>query len=489
MRPEHGFDLLAVEVRSTTPHLETATEICLREAGRGRRVAFVFLDLAVIHPRPMMDRLIRAHRLKRVRAVERILAAHGVTVIAPGPEAAAAPRGSSELGLDTLEALRAYRMDEAALGVGVVSSLVSFLMDTAPDVASHRNLVDRLLVSAQRAFTATRQLIGELRPRSILVFNGRLAYSKGITEAARLAGVDLLYHEVSKSHARYYCEPHSVHNQQHARAMLQAAWAQAPDGRAEVGHGFFSRGRGAVMPLHAPYLAAQQEGHCLPASGRFRIVYFASSIDEFAAVEEGLAPVAFEDQFAAVTWLVDWVRARPGTELVIRLHPRLRKVAAAELARWRGLEGPHVTLIEAASSIDSYALAASADRVVTFHSTMGIEASYLGKVSILVGDAAYRGLDCVHEPSSPAELDRLLADPTVAAKPRENCLPYGYWLLTQGEPYRRYQPESYQRGRFLGRRLPADDPLPPPVRLAFTCRAALLRLRAGLAPRPGSLGG
>ena len=58
-------------------------------------------------------------------------------------------------------------MDEAALGVGVVSSLVSFLMDTAPDVASHRNLVDRLLVSAQRAFTATRQLIGELRPEAV----------------------------------------------------------------------------------------------------------------------------------------------------------------------------------------------------------------------------------------------------------------------------------------------------------------------------------
>lgn len=476
MLAESGFDLLAVEARSTTPHLETACEVCLCEAARGRRVAFAFLDVAIISPHPIKDLIKRRQRLKRVRALERTLREHGVTVIPNiGVSAFPTPLTSRQLGIHSLDALRNLVVGDAALGLGVLSSLISFLHDTMPDVATHRALIDRLLASAQRAFTLTHGLIERHGPKSILVFNGRLAYSKGIVEAARLTHTGVLYHEISMSHERYYLEAHSVHNMRHAREMLHQAWAHGPDDRVRVGESFFSHQRVERVPLHAPYLAAQQDGRSVPLNGCRRIVYYASSVDEFAAVEDGLTPVAFETQFAALKWLAAWTRARPDTELIIRMHPRMRDLSRQELARWHELAGANVMLLQADSAIDSYALAGTADKVVVFHSTMGIEASYLGRPSILVGDAAYRGLDCVYEPGTPDELERLLLDDTLPPKPRENCLPYGYWLLTQGEPYRYYQPTSYTTGCFLGRSLPAADGLPFPLGLLRSLRRAWRR--------------
>lgn len=485
---EHGLDLLAVEARCTTPHLETAGEVCLREAEQGRRVGFVFLNVGVIARHPVLDRLIRAHRLKRVRALEHILQRRGVTILpAPKLDAPTEPLNSAQLGIDSLEALARFRQHDAALGLGALSSLISFLMDTAPEVARHRELIDRLLNSAHDAFLLTRVLLEQLRPASVLVFNGRLAYSKGIAEASRLAGMRVLYHETSSSHERYYVSEQSIHSQRHAREMVRRTWERATPDRRELAEGFFSRTRGRFMSQHAPYLAAQRTGQCLPRNGRRRLVYFVSSIDEFAAVEEGVAQSLFPTQFAALEWLAAWTRQRPDTELIIRFHPRMIHVSPGELARWRSHEGDQVTLLLADSAVDSYALADSADRVVTFHSTLGVEATYQGNVSILVGDSAYRGFDCVYEPGTLAELDTMLTDDSLKPKPRENCLPYAYWLRTHGEPYRYYQPISRESGRFAGQRLPANHPFPLPARLAIGGRAALRRLHQTLRIRPESV--
>lgn len=487
MPPEYGLDLLSVEARITTPQLETACEICLREADKGRKVGFAFLDVGVIHSHPRTDYIMRMHKRKRVRALEKIMSERGVTIIRPDVDGAEPPVPTSvQLGIHSIESLRDFRVDGAALGLGALSSLISFLNDTSPDISDHRELVDRLLGSSYRAYYHTLELIRRYRPESVLVFNGRLAYTKGMAEAARHAGIPAIYHEISSSYARYYLEQETVHNQSYSRKLLRKAWAQAGEDGAKIGESFFSRNRAAVLQLHAPFMEAQQVGRTLAKEGRRRIVYFASSVDEFAAVEDGLKPVLFNTQAEALNWLSTWVKARPDVELVIRLHPRMTKLAPREMRRWRALECDNVILLPADCGLDSYALVSSADRVAVFHSTVGIEASFLGKVSILLGDASYRGFDCVYEPESEAELERILLDDTLPSKPRANCLPYGYWLLTKGEPYRYYEPTSYREGTFAGQQLPAQNALPLAIDIAVRARAAIRQLHGRISR---SLGG
>ena len=472
MHDAAGFDLLAVEVFAWSPHLETACEICLCEADRGRRVGFVFLDVENVdeHPGPTVfarwiHRLLRGMRQTKLRMIEGVLRSHGVTVIPAVKAPGNVPRlSSAREGIATAQDLRDYSPGGAALGLGALSSLIFHLGDAEPDVKAHRRLVDRLIQSGHESFTLTQQLIDDHGAREVLVFNGRFACTKGIVEAARMAGVKVRYHEAGGTRDRYYCSTHSVHSAYHARTALREAWDQGGADREAIAARYFAPGRGGETSLLEARVAnPQQRGRSLPGSGRRRIVYYASSIDEYAAVEEGLDEGLFPSQRDAVEWLVAWVRAKPDHELILRIHPRMRHLTPRERRWWMSLAGANVTTVPAEDSADSYALAAGADRVVCYHSSVGPEATWLGKVSILVGDASYRGLDCVYEPASTDELDRLLLDADLPPRPPDNCLPFGYRQMVYGTPYRFYEPTSFREGRFHG--LPVPTQPSPGIRV------------------------
>jgi hypothetical protein len=355
-----------------------------------------------------------------------------------------------EFGVDSTSRLRELRIEGAALGLGVLSSLISHTGDLDPDINSHRILTDHLLNISYQCFKLTSRLIDEYRPYRVLVFNGRFACSKGIVEAGKRSGVKILYHEVGGTQNRYSLSDQSPHSSNNERAMLKEAWASAGEDRETVAAMYYSPKRGGVRLLEARHLNSQKPGTSLPNFGRRRIVYYSSSIDEYAAVEDGYANCVFPSQREAVQWLVDWILDKPDMELIIRIHPRMTRMAVRERQWWTSLAGNNVIILLADHPADSYALAKSADRVVCFHSSMGPEATFIGNISILVGDASYRGLDCVHEPRSIEELDQMLQDDQLPPKLPINCLPFGYYRMTCGTHFRYYQPTSFRQGTFFG---------------------------------------
>jgi len=60
--------------------------------------------------------------------------------------------------------------------------------------------------------------------------------------------------------------------------------------------------------------------------------------------------------------------------------------------------------------------------------TIGVEATYWGKPSIVLGRAAYRGIGAVYEPGGVAEAVSLVLDQTLAPHPRQAAISYGAYL-------------------------------------------------------------
>lgn len=475
--------MLAVEAYSWSPNLETACEICLCEAAAGRRVGFAFLDVENRDEYHQWGRLttfasrsLRRYRLGKVHAIQRILREHGVAVYLVDEQQAGPDRLTHRAaGLSTPAQLRAFRFEGASLGLGVLSSLIFHCKNLEPDIDTHGSLVDALLTAAARSYTLTNRLIDELNPATVLVFNGRFSCAKAIVEAVRLRGRKVLFHEVGATKDRYYLSDRSVHSASNARKMLQDDWHAAPADREAIAAAYFAPRRSGLSLLEARHDDGRKRDLPLESTGRRRLVYFASSVDEYAAVEDAFDEFLFPTQRAAVEWLVAWVRARPGTELVIRLHPRMRHLSAQERAWWKAFSSGNVLTIPGEHACDSYALAASADRVLTFHSSLGPEATYLGKVAILLGDAKYRGLDCVYEPATTAELERIIEDGSLPPKPARNCLPFGYNQVMRGIPYRYYRPRTFTEGAFFGK------PFPPlPSRIEIQVRKLISRTKAKL---------
>ncbi len=120
---------------------------------------------------------------------------------------------------------------------------------------------------------------------------------------------------------------------------------------------------------------------------------------------------------------------------------------------WTSLEGKNINVISPESSIDSYALVDWSDLVVTYRSTMGIEATYWGKPSVSVGPAGYSGFGCVYEPESIQDLFHLLEKTDLPKLDQETCFIYGFYRMSFGIPFKYYRPESLFQGKFLNKRL------------------------------------
>lgn len=124
------------------------------------------------------------------------------------------------------------------------------------------------------------------------------------------------------------------------------------------------------------------------------------------------ANVLFEDMFAWLAHVEELVRANPRTLFVIRAHPdEMRpgstKQSRQSVAEWvaaRGLRAlPNLVFISPTEYVDSYALIQKAHFVMLYNSSIGLEASIMGKPALCAGAARYTQYPAVYFPASQAE--------------------------------------------------------------------------------------
>jgi hypothetical protein len=147
------------------------------------------------------------------------------------------------------------------------------------------------------------------------------------------------------------------------------------------------------------------------------------------------------------------------------MHPNLRKVDNEDVREVLRLTAPFLTVIPPDSPVSTYALLESADRVLTFGSSAGIEAVYWGTPSILAGHSLYRELGGTYNPASHDELVTLLKS-DLPPKDKTPALMFGYYYATYGMPYRYYRATSVTHGTFR------EQPLPRPYLLGELARKA-----------------
>lgn len=456
---------LVLESVAMKPHLETAGEIALDLVDKGESVDFAFIGNQIPWTDWALPRWLKwwgCSLERRVERFEKIIGERGVKV-SPTPELTSeqlvqCQRFAAGFSGD-LSALKEYHYGNARLGMGVASSLISWYGDSQLDVAKRQTITRLALLSASIVYERSLASIHSAHPDTIVTFNGRFATSKPIVEAAAAMGIPVLRHERGAAFDKYEIFDQALHSLEYIRSRIEQAWRAADTvTRDKIGHEFFARRRGGDEMAWYSFIGSQVQGK-VPARvpGRRRIVYFSSSDDEYAATADVVTPSCWGEQIPAVQALISACEGLNDVELIIRMHPHLAKKSSAERARWYGLGGKNTHIIPAESDVDSYALLDSADVVVVYLSTIGIESAYWGKPSILIGPAIYAGSGVCYEPTTKPELAGLLSNSHLLPQPQEKCLPYGYYFVTFGKPYRYYHAESLLEGTFLGDRLSWDS--------------------------------
>lgn len=452
----------------STPHFETDLEIAQRHLDLGDAVELVLCDAEL----PSCQLNPRREAARCVQCVSRNLQG-AAQLSAPVPVldllGALTPEDRAVLAAIPAEfrdqaELRGYQCEGFDAGLAALSSVIDFVRTPVVDVRAHAGVIHATVVAAVGTFLALRRRLAEGRHDRVYIYNGRWSMVRSAVRACEQAGVEFYTHERGSDFRKFALYRNGLpHDKAAFRARVRAAWAARGAGAAALGEAFFTGRRQRVEQNWFSFVKGQEAGRVPADWGRTarRLVWFTSSEFEYAAIGEGATGRIYPNQPEAAPRLARLLAARsPGVHVWVRVHPNDR--SAETTRRWTAATaGLHnVTLVLPEAPVDSYALLDGAERVLTFGSTTGIEATFWGKPAVCADFSFYDGLEAHYEATTEAELIELLTRPGLPAQPREGALACGYYLQTFGEEFAHFATEKISdyafESPFRGRCLKPD---------------------------------
>lgn len=359
-----------------------------------------------------------------------------------------------------IDALKAFTFDGMDLGFGAASSLITILKDPRPDTVKHHEHVLRIIKSTLAVYFSFTHHLSSIKPDIVYVFNGRFSIMRVILRLCQKNGVNIGIHERGSSMFKYDIIYNKLpHELSGYRQKIMSQWDAFPNmlERVLTASLFYEQRRnGESQSL--PSFSKGMTDLSLPQTwnkNKRNIIIFNSSEDEFASIGPDFNHDPFADQIEALRFIRKFVLDRHEIDIYLRIHPRLQSITNMSVSELYDLASPNFHVIRPESTCSSYTLIDHCDAVLTFGSRTGIEATFWGKPSILIGTATYESFEVAHQVTNKRDLmNAILYYSDV--KPKERTLPFGFYMLTYGIPFKHYTPDSFYSGKFKAQLISSD---------------------------------
>jgi len=357
--------------------------------------------------------------------------------------------------------LKQYSWDDVLLGTCVASTLISELRDHEFDTMLYREKIQKNLGASIMIYESCLELVKKIKPDSIYIFNGRFADVYPAVAVAKKLGITYFTHERGGNIGTYSLFknnlPHTALVQ--IKEEIEDLWASDNQddamSKASIGSQWFTDRRLGIEQAWMSF-SAQQQKQRLPEgfdTTKKNIVIFNSSIDEYDTFAEWEEPI-YGDEITAVTRILESCLHDiydNSTKFYFRVHPCLKNINNTQMKKLHVFADQYkdrIKFIWPEETIDSYALLEHAEKVIVFASTVGVEACYWGKPSILLGRAFYEDVDACYIPKTHEEVIDLIQQP-LTPKNQVHAIKYGYWETTRGIPFKKFKPMGLFKGAFL----------------------------------------
>lgn len=459
--------LIVSYFNSWITHFATELEIAQVHLDRGDRVEFLVCDASLTcceaNPDGLVHRCDRC-RLRRSEALK--LLTTSVREHALGDYLPAGIKGIEDemlARLGTVEQAESYTYEGHDLGNAALSSAIWDARDPLCESPRAFERMRRYAVSSLRSYLGVKAFLQRHAGfERVYVFNGRFASARGALRACQeISGLEVFTHERGANIGKYATFRNTlVHDRALWTQNILDSWNQAEDPRraTELGSQYFVARRNGVNEDWVSYIQQQSSGK-LPASwdrNQLNIAIFNSSEDEFVGLGKEWKNPIYETQSDGIRRIVEDSLARhPNAKFYLRVHPNLTGVDNQDTRRIAALAGmglPNLEVIPADSDICSYSLVDACDKAITFGSTMGAEATFWGKVSLLAGHSFYGDIDAAYKLGSHQELVEMIGC-ALEPKPQVNAIKYGHYLMTFGDDFKYWKATGFSSGTFMGRDL------------------------------------
>lgn len=333
-----------------------------------------------------------------------------------------------------------YEYDGINIGRGALSSAVSLTRSNIMTSDTYGELIELQLKTALQALFNGRHYLDELQPERVYFYNGRFAEVYPLIELCEERDITFYTLEMENSLDRYNAFENTLpHSLKAYHSLMEEKWAGAPSPqREEEARAWYEARRAGSQTTDPVHTGMQQKG-TLPEGFDAKVhnvALFNSSEDEMVSIREWDNSM-FNNQNHAIRSIAEEFAGRRDIHFYLRVHPNLAKVDNPQVQGIAAMDYPNLTVIPATSPVDTYRLIDACDKVIVFGSTVGVEATFWGATSILIGRAFYDNRDCIYRPADRESLYQLIADKNLPPKPQEETYPYGYFVPNRGTPYKK----------------------------------------------------
>ena len=359
---------------------------------------------------------------------------------------------------NSLDEIKKFKYDGQNIGYGVVSSLGSAIGDHRFSIERYRDEIIRELKTAIEVYTTLKKEFENFKPDLVYLFNGRVTTYLPAKLLCKHMGIDYISYEVSRKNNSYRLVRNaSVHEiiPEDVVKDIRKDWNEQK--RTEAESFFINKKRGKDFDKFPSFTKNQDDGN-LPAGFDERkknIAIFNSTIDEYSSIE-GFENIIYEpDETAGIGIILESFLHDDRYMFYLRVHPNMvnRSYTMSQLLDIRALSSKfsNLCIIWPNEKINSYTLMTACEKVITFGSTTGIEATYWGTPSILANYAAYQNFGCVYVPKTHEQLVKLLHQ-NLKPLPVDYALQYiYYWVILDGIEFKYFKETNFVKGLSAGK--------------------------------------
>lgn len=326
-------------------------------------------------------------------------------------------------------AIKAYCYDGVDVGQAAYSSYIAQSRDQDLEGWLVRRSLNMLLSTTEQLVSWFQRTLEATSFDKIILYNGRQNQYRPLLRVAQQKNlpIDVMEYSGQDANCVYMFKNQLPQDLEVLQDAINECWANFKGDPLEAAESFyaFKRAGGVVNDLRS-YVKGQTQG-LLPAgwdASKHNIAIFNSSEDEYAAVGGEYDKTLYINQTEAMHRLCESLKDDPGVMLWLRIHPNLSNVHWSFAEKLLLLEERYsnVRVIPGDSKVSTYDLLDACNTAVSFGSTMGIEAIYWGKPSILLGRCVYERFGSVYTPRTHEEAVGLIRTRQLTLLPVEGAL-------------------------------------------------------------------
>jgi hypothetical protein len=340
--------------------------------------------------------------------------------------------------------LKEKKVDGFDIGWATYSSLVDQFRIVNPDFNEHGPAARNIMVNSLRIYRTAQRYLDKFGFKKVYIFNGRYAAARPWVRACESKKIPFTTHEKLLAKGRLITFENTLpHDPRPYPARVEKFWSDHShrDEVQQEAKDFFEERPQGIRTGGLSFVTGQNQT-AMPVTWKKdqrNFAIFPTTEREFVGIGGITLEGLFSSQLEAYLYVGKICLADLRVHLTMRIHPN----SALEKERWwesRELQKlPNLTIIPPESSISSYNILFQCEKMVTFRSSMALEATYWGKPAITLVPTSYSGLEAAYEPQNLSEAEELLLK-TLEPKPQVNAMKFAAFMRCGGEnpPFSNY---------------------------------------------------